>query len=372
MANVFAVPVFFIVFRETIETSIVVAVLLAVIKQASQDGHQSATYKKLLWQVWIGLAAGVLICLIIGGAMIGAFYSIGKNLWEGTETLYEGIFGLIASIIITVIGAAILRISKLREKWVTKLSITVDSSAQTTKETNTSRISIWSKKYAMFLLPFITVLREGLECVIFVGGVSFAAPATSFPLPVVTGLLGGSAIGWLIYKGGNTIRLQWFLIASTCVLYLVAAGLLSRAAWSFDMYQYNKLVGADVAEAGVGPGSYDIHRTVWHVNCCSPTLNGGSGWGIFSAVLGWQNSATYSSVIVYNVYWIVVGGWFLVQMFLEKKGRYPFMKTSSSLTSRGREGPLEHSMVTGTGGLTLAGGVLSEKEAHMSVIVKVS
>lgn len=118
-----------------------------------------------------------------------------------------------------------------------KLSIALDSSAQTTKETGTSRISTWSKKYAMFLLPFITVLREGLECVIFVGGVSFAAPATAFPLPVVTGLLGGSAIGWLIYKGGNTVRLQWFLIASTCVLYLVAAGLLSRAAWSFDMYQ---------------------------------------------------------------------------------------------------------------------------------------
>jgi len=96
---------------------------------------------------------------------------------------------------------------------------------------------MWSKKYAMFLLPFITVVREGLECVLFVGGVSFASPATSFPLPVVTGLLGGSIIGWLIYKGGNTVRLQWLLIASTCVLYLVAAGLLSKAAWSFDTYQ---------------------------------------------------------------------------------------------------------------------------------------
>ncbi|KAF8441913.1 iron permease FTR1 family-domain-containing protein [Terfezia claveryi] len=329
MANVFAVPVFFIVFRETIETSIVVAVLLALIKQASQDGHQSATYTKLVKQVWIGAAAGV-------------------------------------------IGATILRISKMREKWVTKLSITIDSSTQTMKETSISRLSIWSKKYAMFLLPFITVLREGLECVIFVGGVSFAAPATSFPLPVVTGLLGGSAIGWLIYKGGNTIRLQWFLIASTCVLYLVAAGLLSRAAWSFDMYEYNKLVGEDVAEAGVGPGSYNIRRTVWHVNCCSPTLNGGSGWGIFYAVLGWQNSATYSSVIVYNVYWIVVGGWFLVQMFLEKKGRYPFMKASPPRASRGNQGTLERGMVTDTEGLTLAGGVLSEKERDMGIIVTVS
>jgi len=52
--------------------------------------------------VWIGTVAGVLLCLIIGGGMIGAFYSLGKDLWGGTEDLYEGIFGLIASIIITV------------------------------------------------------------------------------------------------------------------------------------------------------------------------------------------------------------------------------------------------------------------------------
>ncbi|KAF8425317.1 plasma membrane iron permease [Tirmania nivea] len=366
MASVFSVPVFFIVFRETIETSIIVAVLLALIKQTLWEDQQSATYTKLVRQVWIGTAAGVLLCLIIGGGIIGAFYHLRKDLWGGTEDLYEGIFGLIAAIIITVIGATILRISKMREKWMAKLSVAFDSSPQTM---NTSRISMWSKKYAMFLLPFITVLREGLECVIFVGGVSFAAPASAFPLPVVTGLVSGSAIGWLIYKGGNTVRLQWFLIASTCVLYLVAAGLLSRAAWSFDMYQYAKVVGGDVAETGVGPGSYNIHRTVWHVNCCSPTLNGGSGWGIFNAILGWQNSATYSSVIVYNVYWIMIGGWFLVQLFLEKKGRYPFMKAMSLEVSQGSEGPLEHGAITCAEG---SGGMISGKEPATGVIVRVS
>lgn len=367
MADVFAVPVFFIVFRETIETSIIVAVLLALIKQTLGDGHQSVTHTKLVRQVWIGTAMGALFCLIIGGGMIGAFYSLGKDVWGGTEDLYEGIFGLIASIIITIIGATILRVSKMREKWVAKLSIALDSSAQTTKETSASRISMWSKKYAMFLLPFITVLREGLECVIFVGGVSFAAPATSFPLPAVTGLLAGSAIGLLIYKGGNTVRLQWFLIASTCVLYLVAAGLLSRAAWSFDMHQYAKLVGGDVAETGVGPGSYNIHHTVWHVNCCSPMMNGGSGWGVFNAIFGWQNSATYSSVIVYNLYWVMVGGWFLVQLFREKTGRYPFMKASQ--VSQGGGSSPECGTVTGT---RPAGEPLGGKELDSSVIVTVS
>lgn len=89
-------------------------------------------------------------------------------------------------------------------------------------------------------------------------------------------------------------------------------------------------------------------------------------------VLGWQNSATYSSVIVYNVYWAVVGGWFLVQLFLEKKGRYPFMKASSPQVSQGSEGSLVRGTVTVTGGPRPAIGGLSGKEPDMGVTVTVS
>jgi high-affinity iron transporter len=52
----------------------------------------------------------------------------------------------------------------------------------------------------MFILPLVTVLREGLEAVIFIGGVSLGAPASSIPIPVITGVLGGSLIGFMIYK----------------------------------------------------------------------------------------------------------------------------------------------------------------------------
>lgn len=52
----------------------------------------------------------------------------------------------------------------------------------------------------MFVLPFITVLREGLEAVIFIGGVSLSSPASAFPLPVITGLLAGALVGYIIYR----------------------------------------------------------------------------------------------------------------------------------------------------------------------------
>ena len=125
----------------------------------------------------------------------------------------------------------------MQEKWVAKLTAALDKTYSNNSNTWSSRLSDWSKKYTMFILPFITVVREGLEAVVFVGGVSFSAPATAIPLPVIIGLLIGSLIGFLIFKGGNTVKLQWFLIVSTCLLYLVAAGLISKAAWKFDMYQ---------------------------------------------------------------------------------------------------------------------------------------
>lgn len=57
-----------------------------------------------------------------------------------------------------------------------------------------------------------------------------------------------------------------FLVLSTCFLYLVAAGLFSRAVWYFEAQDWNNLTGGDAAEAGSGPGSYDITKSVWHIN----------------------------------------------------------------------------------------------------------
>lgn len=133
-----------------------------------------------------------------------------------------------------------------------------------------------------------------------------------------------------MYRGGASSKLQIFLVVSTCLLYLVAAGLFSRAVWYLQAQDWNNLVGGDAAEVGAGAGSYDIDQSVWHVNFGNPELNGGSGWGIFNAILGWQNSATYGSVISYNVYWIFVIMGFFLMRYKETKGHLPFMKAKKN------------------------------------------
>lgn len=101
--------------------------------------------------------------------------------------------------------------------------------------------------------------------------------------------------------------------------------------WDFENNEWSKLTGGDAAETGSGPGSYDIRKSVWHVNCCNPEVDGGGGWGIFNSILGWTNSATYGSILSYNLYWLAVIAAFGVLGFHEKRGHYPFLKAKVRL-----------------------------------------
>lgn len=51
MLDLFSVPVFVVVFRETLETAIIVSVLLAFLKQTLDGSQHDAVYKTLRTQV---------------------------------------------------------------------------------------------------------------------------------------------------------------------------------------------------------------------------------------------------------------------------------------------------------------------------------
>ncbi|BEJ17555.1 hypothetical protein CspHIS471_0609560 [Cutaneotrichosporon sp. HIS471] len=337
MANtVFDVPIFFIIFREMIEASIIISVLLSFVEQLMQSGRLSPNeridqavgpddgphnekvrriLKRMRFQIWAGTFAGFFISLCIGAAFIAVFYTKLNNLWAKSEHLWEGIFSLIASIVIFLMGVAFLKMDRSRIKWRYKLAAAFeDKSARMLAESGEGpeyQKPSFTAKWALFLLPFITLLREGLEAVVFVGGVSLGIPATSIPLPVFIGLFAGAIVGYLIYKTGSSTTLHWFLIFSTAFLFLIGAGLFAKAIGFFQYYKFAKAVGGDVAETGDGPGSYDVHGNVWHLPYGNPetgsqTTNG--GWQIFNALFGWHNTATLGTILGYCFYWIAVMG----------------------------------------------------------------
>lgn len=376
----FSLQVFLIVLRETLELAIIISVLLAFIHQSfisgkvkkSKDqagsyngaieGTSNATtpyeasdnviqrpvdtlntlsiYKYLKLQIWAGGLLGIFCCLIIGSMMLAVFYLIGNDLWSVTEHYWEGAFSILASVIISVMGIKILRVNKMQEKWKRKLSTLINESnyinkimkhqnliQDNTKPTLSGTVSKISEKYAMFILPFVTTLREGMEAIVFVGGIglkentSVWAVINAFLLAITI----GTAIGILLYRLGNTLSLQWFLIVSTGFLYLIAAGLFSKGVWNFELQRFIDLCnGFDVSETGHGPGSYDITKSVWHVNCCNGELDEDLPfWMVFTAVLGWTNSATYGSVISYNIYWLTVITTLGTLMYEERNGYLP-------------------------------------------------
>ncbi|KAJ3713162.1 iron permease FTR1 [Lentinula raphanica] len=333
--NLFSVPIFFIAFRETLEAAIIVSVLLGLAEQivyedpgrftqertvtsttdesktdspeedlvvaADEEVQRRRLIRKLRIQIFAGAGIGLFIALAVGAAFIAVWFTQASNLWANTEELWEGIFDIIASLMIFVMGVSMLKMDRAKAKWRLKLQKAFDGR---TKGDNDGKAGKW----VLLILPLITVLREGLEAVIFIGGVSLGQPATAIPIAAIVGLVCGLIVGFLIYQFGSRTTLSIFLIAMTNLLLLIGAGLFSRGVWAFQENAFNNLLGADVDDAGGdGPGSFQVQGNIWHLDCCNPEDNlDNSGWSIFNAIFGWTNSATLGSVLSYVFYWIAV------------------------------------------------------------------
>ena len=97
-------------------------------------------------------------------------------------------------------GAGLLRVSKLRQKWQIKLARALEVKESEKSGPLQNRFKNWLVKYAMFHLPFVTVLREGIEAIVFIGGVGLSQSASAFPLAVICGVAAGILVGLVMYK----------------------------------------------------------------------------------------------------------------------------------------------------------------------------
>ncbi|CCH41096.1 Plasma membrane iron permease [Wickerhamomyces ciferrii] len=367
LGDLFSLKVFFILLRETFESAIVISILLSFLKQnftkpvQNEDGEvidhvltiDKKVYRHLKVQVWLGGFFGLFICGLIGAVFIALFYLVGENYWSKYERNWEAIFSILSSLFISLMGLSLLRVNQMQKKWEVKLGINMkkqfgnehqpivddegtilsdeaDIIAQQSHGHKQQRrgLKYWfnkmTDKYQLMILPMVTLLREGLEAIFVVSGVSASEPASTLPLSIISALALGSLIGWSIYKGGSKMKLQIFLIFSTCFLYLVSAGLMSRGVWFFELEEYvQRCHGQDMSEVGTGPGSYDVTNVIWHVNCCSGLTDG--GWMLLNALFGWTNTATYGSIISYNVYWIFIIVLLKIKLFQERRGYIPFI-----------------------------------------------
>ena len=193
-----------IVFREVLEASLVIGIVLAASRGVPRRG------------VWVGggIVAGILGAALVAasaGAIAEAVNGIGQELFD-------------AAILFTAVAML-----GWHNIWMNRHGRELAQVATTLGRA----VAGGSRPlYALGLVVGIAVLREGSEIVLFLYGVAIASGAggLSMLLGGVLGLAGGVAVGALIYLGLLAIPLRRLFTVTSWLILLLAAGMASQGA----------------------------------------------------------------------------------------------------------------------------------------------
>lgn len=192
-----------IVFRETLEAALIVAIVMGASRGVAGRGR------------W--LVGGILAGLVGAVAVAGFAGAISDGLdGRGQELLNAGI--LLAAVAMLAWHNA----------WMSAHGRRLASEVRQVGHD----VSAGAKPLsALALVAFLAVLREGSETVLFL--YSLAASGTGglgLLAGGVFGLAGGIVLGWLIYRGLVAIPVHRFMAVVSWVVLLLAAGLAANAA----------------------------------------------------------------------------------------------------------------------------------------------
>ena len=193
-----------IVFREVLEASLVVGIVLAASRGVPRRG------------VWVmgGVAAGILgaaVVALCAGAIAAAVNGIGQELFNAT---------------ILFTAVAMLGWHNI---WMNRHGRELAFAAATLGKA----VAGGSRPlYALALVVGIAVLREGSEVVLFLYGIAVGSGVGGLGMLTggALGLAGGAAIGCVIYFGLLAIPLRRLFTVTSWLILLLAAGMASQGA----------------------------------------------------------------------------------------------------------------------------------------------
>jgi high-affinity iron transporter len=222
--------------------------------------------------VYTGMGLGILAS--IGIAAIFLLLAIE---FEGKyEQLFEGSAMFLAAAILTTM---ILWMRNNSKEYSEDLKQKVDSAL-------TNR-----QYYGLAFLAFISVLREGIEIVLFLGSASFSSSGVQTLVGGALGLGLALLLGLAIVRYSVRLDLRTFFNVTGFLLIIFAAGLVARGIGEFG-------------EAGV---IAPIVQSVWDTN---GIISDQSGAGkILAALVGYVGSPSLSQVIGYLAYWLLIVFW---------------------------------------------------------------
>jgi high-affinity iron transporter len=193
------IPTLVIGLREGVEASLIVGIIAAFL---GRSGRREA-----LRQMWIGVLAAVVLCLIIGIGLVALSRDLPQRAQEGLETV-------IGAFAVTMVTFMILWMSKHARGMKKEL----EGAAANALNSGSAR--------ALVVMAFLAVLREGFETAVFlISVIQNSDNVGSGSLGAGIGIVVAVIIGYGIYRGGVRLNLGRFFKITGLVLVLVAAGL---------------------------------------------------------------------------------------------------------------------------------------------------
>ena len=193
-----------IVFREVLEASLVVGIVLAASRGVAHRG------------VWVaaGIAVGILGSVLVAASAEGiaaAVNGIGQELFNAA-----------------ILFAAVAMLG-WHNVWMNRHGRELAAAAATLGKAVLGRSR---PLYALVLVVGIAVLREGSEVVLFLYGIAIASGVSALNIlgGGILGLAGGAAIGAVIYLGLLSIPLRRLFGVTSWLILLLAAGMASQGA----------------------------------------------------------------------------------------------------------------------------------------------
>ena len=255
---------FVIALREGIEAALIVGIILGYLKKVGAEA--------LAKPVYYGVGFGVLASIGIAGLFL-----LLRVEFEGKfEQLFEGITMLVAAVILTTMIL-----------WMRNNSKTYSEDLREKVETALTK----RQSYGLASLAFVSIWREGIETVLFLGSASFTSSGIQLLIGGGLGLGLAVLIGVAIMKYSVRLDLRTFFNVTGILLILFAAGLVGRSILEFQ-------------EAGV------IAPMIEHVYDINWLISGQSTAGkLLTALLGYDASPSLAEVFGYVGYWALISFW---------------------------------------------------------------
>lgn len=255
---------FLIALREGIEAALIVAIILSYLKKVNAE--------QLAKPVYVGTVLG-----IIGSVAVGGLFLLLSVEFAGTgEQIFEGSTMLLAAAILTTM---IMWMSRNSKEYSEALKSKVQSALST------------KQSYGLAGLAFVSIVREGIETVLFLGSTSFTSTGIQTLIGGSLGLLLAVLIGIAIIRYSVRMDMRMFFNATGILLVFFAAGLVANSVGEFG-------------EAGIVP---PLVNHVWDTNWL---ISGDGHLGqLLYALFGYNAAPSLAQVLGYFVYWALVVLW---------------------------------------------------------------